>query len=173
MRLRHAARMIRHWWRWTALAGLSVLGCGGRAGLQSESTSDVETPAHGFYSATWQTVSDSCQPAEPQGTTQELIGPLREGISVVFWQPHRQQVIPWDEPFMFSWSECGATIRLEVLERSYRSLVVDRRIDWANPAPCKKLKGLAVPSFGCSVHQITTYELEQACPSTRNGVTCP
>jgi hypothetical protein len=164
--------MSRGQWGGAALTALCALGCGGRAEEPAQNP-DLGIPPGGFYSATWQTLSDSCDAKEPQGTTNELIGAgVEGGVSVVFWQAHRQQPIPWDEPFTFTWNECGVTVTLEVLEKSSHSLVVDRRLDWVNPAPCKQLKDYDLPTFDCAVHQITTYELEQACPTTRHGVSC-
>ena len=134
---------------------------------------DSGTPPFGFYSVSWQTVSDSCQPRRPERTSEEVVGSTEKLVSVVLSTDHRHQDIQWNEPFFFTSSECGLSISLEVVSKSATSFVVDSQIDWvgANRA-CEPWAFLGIPSGDCSVHQTVTYELNRPCPSKNLG-SCP
>jgi hypothetical protein len=169
-KFRRLLLMIRQQWGWAVLTALCAVGCGG----QAEGSDTVsQTPPSGFYSVSWQTVSDSCQPLQPEVMTSELAMATADGANVVTWQyGKRRQDLTWDKPLEFTWSECGATISLKVTATSAHSLVVDHQMAWVNPAACDPLDWFDVPSADCAVHQIATYELEEPCPATRSGFNC-
>ncbi|HEY3665367.1 MAG TPA: hypothetical protein VGL19_05180 [Polyangiaceae bacterium] len=101
------------------------------------------------------------------------MGTIPGELNVPIWQyGGRRQDMRWDEPFMHTWSECGASLTLDVTTKTSHSFVVDSQMDWVNPTACTSLAWLGVPPSSCSVHQRETYELLQACPSTRKNVTC-
>ena len=135
---------------------------------------DAGTPPGGFYSVSWQTVSDSCQPKRAQGTFDELVGSTRDLAAIVFAPTgHGHQDIPWDEPFFFTAPDCALAVAFDVISKTSHSFVVDSQIDWGDPTPaCKPWALFGIPDAACSVHQIAIYELEQACPATRNNVSC-
>lgn len=160
-------RVIRKQWGCIGLIALCALGCSGQA-----ESSDAVRPPSGFYRATWQTVSDSCQPMEQDRTSEELLGASPDKVTIVMSRDHRHQEIPWDQPFMWTWSDCGATVSYNVVAKSADSLVVDSQWDWVNPQSCASVSWLEVPSSNCTLQQTVTYELLQACPTTRNNVSC-
>jgi hypothetical protein len=95
------------------------------------------------------------------------------GLNIPIWQTgERRQDIAWDQPFMYTWTECGASITLDVTAKTAHSFVVDSQMDWVNPTACATLAWLGVPPSDCTVHQHETFELEQACPATRDGLSC-
>lgn len=155
------------------LAAWCNVACGGRVETDRQST-DSGTPPAGFYSVTWRTVTDSCQPSRPQGTFDELIGAKADVVNIVVSPTgHGRQDIRWDEPFFFTANDCSLALSLEVTSKSSHSFVVDSQVDWSDPdAGCAPYSLFNVPAAPCSVHQIATYELEEACPATRNGLHC-
>ena len=165
--------MDRRHWGWGLIAALNAVACGGQAELQAQDM-DAGTPPGGFYSVSWQTVSDSCQPKRAQGTFDELVGSTRDLAGIVFAPTgHGHQDIPWDEPFFFTAPDCALAVAFDVISKTSHSFVVDSQIDWGEPTPaCKPWALFGIPDAACSVHQIATYELEQACPATRNNVSC-
>ena len=161
--------MIRRQWGWIVLTASCAVGCG----AQAEGSESPPIPPSGFYSVSWRTVSDSCEPLQQEVTTDELAMTSADGANVVIWQyGKRRQDLTWDEPLVHTWSECGATISLEVTAKSAHSLVVDHQMAWVNPATCEPLAWFDVPSADCAVHQIATYEFEEACPGTGDGFHC-
>jgi hypothetical protein len=155
---------------WVVLSTLCVVGCGGRA--EDAQSPDLGAPPSGFYSVSWQTVSDTCQLQQPSGSTVEVVSAKANGANIVFYQSgRRRQDIVWEERLFHTWDECGATFALEVASKSAHSLVVDLRWDWVNPRTCEA-SWLEIPNSDCATHQIATYELEEACPATRNGFHC-
>ena len=164
--------MIRRQWGGACLAALCAAACGGRAETEAPNAA-AGTPPRGFYSLSWHTVADSCDPARPQGVTHEFAGETESGVLAVLSRSHGHQELRWDEPLFFTASECELAFVLEVTSKSAHSYVVDSQIDWGTPSKsCQPWASLGIPSAACSVHQITTYELEQACPTTQNGVSC-
>jgi len=159
--------VIRKKWGCIGLMALGALGCGG----QAESSDSVRPPS-GFYRATWQTVSDSCQPMQEDRTSEELLFASSDKIAIVMSPDHRHQEIPWDQPYVWTWIECGLTFSFNVVSKSTDSLVVDSQLDWVDPHSCASASWLEVPSSNCTVQQTVTYELLQACPTTRNQVSC-
>jgi hypothetical protein len=156
-------------WLETGLVCLCAVGCGGRV-----QDAEVGTPPSGFYSVSGVTDFDSCQQPSPQTTADVLVGTNAQGPNVRLWPSDlRHQDITWDQPFMYTWSECGATLVLDVKARSAHSFVLDRQMDWVNPTACDFLAPLGIPPSNCTVHVVETYELEQACPAERNNVGCP
>jgi hypothetical protein len=59
-----------------------------------------------------------------------------------------------------------------VISKSSHSLVVHSQLDWVNPSICTSFSGLRFATSDCTVHQIVSYELAQACPATRHNVSC-
>jgi len=173
MRPRAAAftGVIRNKWGYIGLVALCALGCGGQAEQQAPS-SDAQRPPSGFYRATWKTVFDSCQPRQTERTSEESLFASPDTVSIVMSRDHRHQEIPWDQPLMYTWSDCGATISLNVAAKSEASLVVDSQWDWVSPTACEPLSWLDPPSSDCTLQQTVSYELLQACPTTRDNVSC-
>ena len=165
--------MTQQKWVWTALTWLCAFGCGGQA-QEDVQSSDSGMPPGGFYSISYESLADSCQPPQPQGTVEGLMSVSAEGeLNIPIWQTGgRRQDITWDQPFTHTWTECGATLTLDVTARTSHSFVIDSQMDWVNPTACTTLAWLGVPPSNCTVHQRETFELEQACPATRNGVSC-
>ncbi len=121
-----------------------------RASEGSESVSS--TPPSGFYSVSWRTVSDSCQPMQQEVTTSELAMATADGANVVMWQyGKRRQDLTWDKPLVYTWSECGATISLEVTAQSSHSLVVDHQMLGSTRPPAILWPGsrFRVPTVRC------------------------
>jgi hypothetical protein len=163
--------MAQQKWVWTAITCLCAVGCGGRA-QEDVQGSDSGPPPAGFYSVSYESLSDLCQPLHPQSTAEELVGSTANGPNIWISQGDTsRQDIGWGQPFMYTWSECGTSITLDVTAKTSHSFVVDSLIDWVNPGACP-LVPPSVPSSDCTVHQRETFELEQACPATRNGISC-
>jgi hypothetical protein len=159
---------------WAGLACLWAVGCSGQAQEDVQSSDGgIGSPPSGFYSILYESVSDSCEPLQPQGTVEGLMTAAGNGLEIPIWQTgQRRQDIAWDQPFMYTWTECGASITLDVTAKTARSFVIDSQMDWVNPTACATLAWLGVPPSDCTVHQRETFELEQACPATRDGFSC-
>jgi hypothetical protein len=150
------------------LTALCAVGCG--APVEG---SESSRPPSGLYSVSWQTVFDSCQPMQLETTTQESLSTTAEGTNVLIWQyGKRRQDLAWGERLVYAWEQCGATISLEVTEKSTHSMVVDHQIDWVNPTACEPLAWFDIPSSDCTVHQIATYEFVDDCLGPAFGHYC-
>jgi hypothetical protein len=161
-------RMGQRNWLVTGFMGLCAVACGGRA-----QDAEVGTPPSGFYSVSGASDFDSCQQPSPQGAANDLVSVNAEGPNVRLWPGDlRRQDITWKQPLMHTWSECGATLVLDVKAKTAHSFALDYQMDWVNPTSCDFLAPLGIPPSDCTVHVVETYELEQACPAERNNVGC-
>ena len=158
---------------WALLTSVWAVGCGGRAQKDAQN-SDLGIPPSGFYSILYESVSDSCQATQPQATVEGFMQATPQGgLNIPIWETGgRRSDMAWDQPLVYTWTECGASLTLDVTTKTSRSFVVDSQMVWVNPTPCTRLAWLGVPPSDCTVHQRETYKIEQACPATRNSVSC-
>ena len=150
------------------IAGLCG-GCGGQAQEDAQVVKDAGTQRAGFYSVMFETMADSCDPAQSPDTLEQLVSSNDQVFNIPITQiGGGRQDLPWDRPFNYTLSECGTSIAIEVQAKNLHSFTVNSQIDWVNPSACRASLPYR-PKSDCLVHQRETYELEQACPATRKS----
>jgi len=170
--------------RRTTRAALGMVGlrlisaCGGQAQTATE-----ELPVDGFYQVTTFTRNDTCSPATPQATSQELVQGTSAVVNLNLWSGLRQDV-PWtgSEPIeIWHCAANDAEVRTEPILRvdyeisalTAHSFKTVSQFDWHDPTACPPRESVVLPSAPCSVERTQTFELIAACPTELNNAGCP
>jgi len=142
---------------------------------------DNSRPPRGFYWVTTVTRNDTCSPSIAQGTREQLAGGNHDVVGVSLWEASFVFDMPWTGG-AFELDRCHHAEELttplfsvvyEVNELTPRSYELDSRWDWTAPGACPERDSAEnFPTVPCSLEMTQTYELSEACPATRNGLSC-